>query len=136
MVDGIRFIGVSALMSSISYTSGATTTYFFPSAIYSPLILFKRGSTKLTRMVASKGAEKAPPFCTTISFLFFSDVLGFTSFRILSQFMLIFLFSWSLTIIFLSMILMTHSQIACIWLQMFQQFFFSVLWKNNVTVST
>ena len=114
MVDAIGFTGVSALMSSTSYTSGATTTYFFPSAIYPPDIPFKCGPTKLPRTDVSKRAKKAPHFCTGISFLFFCDVLGFTSSQILLQFLLIFLFYWSPTLIFLLMILMTHSQIALI----------------------
>ena len=84
MVDVIGFTGVSALMSSISYISDARTMYFFPSAIYPPVILFKRGPTKLPRTGASKGAKKVPPSCTKISFLFFYDVFRFTSSRILS----------------------------------------------------
>ena len=114
MVDAIGFADVSALMSSISYNSGATTMYFFPSAIYPTVIPFKRGPTKLPRTGASKRAKKPPPSCTKISFLFFCDVFGFTSSRISSQFLLIFLFSRSLTLIFQLMILMVHSQIALI----------------------
>ena len=79
MVDVIGFTGVSALMSSISYTSGARTMYFFPSAIYPPVIPFKRGLTKLPSTGADKGAKKTPPSCTKISFLFFCDFFGFTS---------------------------------------------------------
>ena len=79
--------GTSALISSISYTSGATTTYFFPSVIYNPVMLFKRGPTKLPRTDASKGAKKSLPACTKISFLFFCDVLRFMSSRILSPFL-------------------------------------------------
>ena len=93
MVGAIGFTGVSALMSSISCTSGATATYYFPSAIDHPVIPFKRGITKLPRIGASKGAKKAPPSCTKIYFLFFCNDLGFTSSQILSQFLLIFLFS-------------------------------------------
>ena len=55
MVDAIGFTGVSALMSIISYTSVAPTTYFFPSVIYPTVIPFKRGSTKFAWMGASKG---------------------------------------------------------------------------------
>ena len=79
MVDGIGFTGVSTLMSSISYTSGARTNYFFSSAIYPPVIPFKTGPTKFPRTSTSKGTKKAPS-CTKISFLFFCDVFGFTSF--------------------------------------------------------
>ena len=39
MVDAIGFNGASALLSSISCTSGATTTYFFPSGIYLTVII-------------------------------------------------------------------------------------------------
>ena len=92
MVDAIGFTGVSALMSSI-YISGASTMYFFPSSIYPHVIPFKREPTKLRRMGASKRAKKALLSCTKISFLFFDDVFGFTSSRILSQFLFIFLFS-------------------------------------------
>ena len=67
MVDAIRFTGVSALISDISYTSGPTTTYFFPSAIYSSMIPFKRVPTKFPRTVVSKGAKKAPPVPKFIS---------------------------------------------------------------------
>ena len=93
MVDVIGFTGVFALMSSIPYTSSARAMYFFPSAIYPPVIPFKRGSTKLPRTGASKGAKEAPPSYPKISFLFFGDVFGFTRSRILSQFRLIFFFS-------------------------------------------
>ena len=136
MVDAIGFTGVSALISSISYTSGATTMHFFCSAIYPPVISFKRGPTKLPRTGASKGAKKAPPSCTKISFFFFFDVLGFTSFRILSRFLLIFLFSQLLTLIFLLMILMVHSQITLI-VSRFKCsiILFSLLWKNSVILS-
>ena len=58
MVDIIGFTGVSALMSSNSYTPGAKTMYFFPSATYPPVIPFKRGGSKLPRTGASKGARK------------------------------------------------------------------------------
>ena len=112
MFDAIGFTGVSTLISSIPYTSGATAIYFFPSAIYTPLMHFKRGPTKL--LCASKGANKAPPSCTKLSFLFFWGISGFTNSLILSRFLLIFFFSWSLTLIFLLMILMTHWQIALI----------------------
>ena len=114
MVDAIGFTSVSTLMSSISYTSSATTTCFFPSAIYPLVIPFKRGPIKLPRTGASKGAKKEPSSCTKIYYLFFWDVPAFTSSRILSRFLLNFLFSLSLTSIFLLMILMTHSQIAFI----------------------
>ena len=67
--------------------------------------------TKLPRMSASKRATKAPPSYTKISFLFFCDVFRFTSSRIASRYLLSFLFSWSLTLIFLLMILTVHSQI-------------------------
>ena len=136
MVDAIGFTGVSALISSISYRSGATTMYFFSSAIYPPVISFKRGPTKLPRTGASKGAKKAPPSCTKISLFFFFDVFGFTSFRILSRFLLIFLFSQLLTLIFLLMILMVHSQITLI-VSRFKcsTILFSLLWKNLVMLS-
>ena len=98
----------------ISSTSGARMMYFFPSAIYPPVIPFKKGPTKLPRTGASKGTKKAPPSCTKISFLFFCNVSGFTSSRILSWFLLIYFFSWSLTLIFLLMILMVHSQITLV----------------------
>ena len=88
--------------------------YFFSSAIYPPVIPFTRGPTKLPRTGASKGAKKATPSCTKISFFFFFDVFGFTNFRILSRFLLIFLFSRLLTLVFLLMILMLHSQITLI----------------------
>ena len=55
MVDAIGFNGASALLSSISCTSGATTTYFFPSGIYLPVILFMRGPIKHPRTNANKG---------------------------------------------------------------------------------
>ena len=74
-----------------------------------------------------------------IYFYFFCDVLGFRSSRILSTFLLISLFTLSLTLLFLLMILMAHSLIALI-LSSFKcfrkQLFFSVLWKNNLTLST
>ena len=129
MVDVIGFTGVFALMSSIPYTSSARTMYFFPSAIYPPVIPFKRGPTKLPRTGASKGAKKAPPSCPKISFLFFGDVFGFTRSRILSQFRLIFFFSWLLTLIFLPIILMVHSQIALIvsGFKCFNNYFFCAL---------
>ena len=63
MVAAIGFTGVSALMSSISDTSGGTTKYFYPSVIYSPVIPSNRGPTKFPRMSASKRAKKAPPSC-------------------------------------------------------------------------
>ena len=133
MVDVIGFTGVSALMSSISYTSGARMMYFFPSANYPPVIPFKRKPTKLPRTGASKGAKRARPSYTKIYFLVFCNVLGFTSSQILSQFLLFFY----LLIIHFNISVMVHSQIALI-VSGFKCFMilFSVLWKNNVTLST
>ena len=103
------------------------------------MIPFKRRLKKLPRTGANKGANKTLPSCTNIYFYFFYDVLGFRSSRILSTFLLISLFTLSLTLLFLSMILMAHSLIALI-LSSFKcfrkQLFFSVLWKNNLTLST
>ena len=82
MVDAIGLTGVSALMSSISYTSGARTMYFFPSVIYLPVIPFKRGPTKLPRTGARKEAKKAPPSCfifLSSTFVMFSDSRVFES---------------------------------------------------------
>ena len=103
------------------------------------MIPFKRRLKKLPRTGANKGANKTLPSCTNIYFYFFYDVLGFRSSRILSTFLLISLFTLSLTLLFLSMILMAHSLIT-LTVSSFKcfhtQLFFSVLWKNNLTLST
>ena len=87
----MRFTDVSAFISSISYTSDAAMMYFFALAIHPPVITFKREPTKLPRTGPNKGAKKVSPSCTKGSFLFFCDVLRFTSSGILSRFLLIFL---------------------------------------------
>ena len=84
MVNAIGFTSVPALMNSISYTSGATTTYFFPLVIYLPAIPFKRGPTKLPRVGARKGAKEAPLFYTKFfspSFAMFLDSQVLESYR-------------------------------------------------------
>ena len=45
MFDAIGFNDASTLLSSISCTSGPTTTYFVPSGIYLPVILFTTDQT-------------------------------------------------------------------------------------------
>ena len=74
IVNAIGFPGVSPLMSNISYTSGATMVYTFPSAIYLPVMPLKRGPTKIPRAGANKGTMKAPFSHTKIYFLFLCDV--------------------------------------------------------------
>ena len=138
MVDAIWFTGVSAFMSSISYTSGAFKMYFFPSAIYPSVIPFNRWPTKFPRMGASKGSKKAPPSWAKISSVFFCGGLGFTSSRILPGFLLIFVFSRSLTLILLLIILMVYSQIALILsgFKCFTNYFFCPLEEKCNAVST
>ena len=98
-------------MSSISYTSVATRMYFFPSAIYTPATPFKRGPMKLPRTGASEGAKKPPHTCTKISLKLLSDSRVLESYR---DFCWFFVFCRLLTLIFLLMILMVHSQIGLI----------------------
>ena len=104
VVDATKFTGVCVL----------SPTHFCPTAICPPVILFKRGLTKLSRTSASKQTKKAPLSGTKISFLFICDILRFTSSWILSRFLLVFFLYWSLTLIFLLMTLMIRSQIALI----------------------
>ena len=125
MVDVIGLTGVSTLISSISDTSSATTTYLDWSSSTTKL-----RPTKLPKTGASKGAMKAPPSCTKIYFLFFCNVLGFTSSQILMRLLLIYLFFWSLTL------MIEYSQIALNMYGFKSAIVFSVLWKNNVTIST
>ena len=84
MVDAIGFTSVSALMSSISYISSATATYFFSLAMYTPVILSKRIPTKIPTTSDSKGTKKSGLSCTNFfssSFVIFLDSRVLESYR-------------------------------------------------------
>ena len=114
MVYEIGFFGVFALMRSVSYGSCATRMYFFILAIYPPVMPLKVDPPNFQGWEQVRGLRKHLLLALKLLSSFFCDFFRFTSSRIVSQYLLSFLFSWSLTLIYLLMILTVHSQIALI----------------------